>query len=340
MKAFVLAAGYGQRMRPITDSLPKPLLPVGNLPLIGYALNLLRFHNIRDVIINTHHLGGILREELGEGEKWGLNLSFSEEDEILGTGGALRKMKHELQDGTFILLNSDSIIDLDLDAVLATHRKSGNLVTLVLRKDPHQKSFGEIEVDQERRVRRIVGSGDFEGELESYMFTGVHIIEPALLDHIPSETFSCIIRGAYTHALLNDEKIGAHIMDGFFADAGTPERYLNVHQAALGNLFELKHVSPFANLTNRGDKGSMIGLGEGVELGEGAKLVAPVILGSFSKVGSGCVVGPNVVTGEGVILEKESHIRDSVIMAHTKLEPRSDFNSILASKNDRLDLKS
>ena len=141
-------------------------------------------------------------------------------------------------------------------------------------------------------------------------------------------------------ALLNDEKIGAHIMDGFFADAGTPERYLNVHQAALGNLFELKHISPFANLTNRGDKGSMIGLGEGVELGEGAKLVAPVILGSFSKVGSGCVVGPNVVTGEGVILEKESHIRDSVIMAHTKLEPRSDFNSILASKNDRLDLKS
>ena len=78
----------------------------------------------------------------------------------------------------------------------------------------------------------------------------------------------------------------------------------------------------------------------GVEVAEGAKLVAPVILGSFSKVGSGCVVGPNVVTGEGVILEKESHIRDSVIMAHTKLEPSSDFNGILLSKNDRLDLKS
>ena len=123
MKGFVLAAGFGQRLRPITESTPKPLLPVGNVPLIAYALKLLAQAGITDIIVNLHHLGRVIREALGTGEVYGVKITWSEEEEILGTGGGLKKMHEALEGETFVVVNSDTIIDLDLKAVIATHRR-------------------------------------------------------------------------------------------------------------------------------------------------------------------------------------------------------------------------
>ncbi len=118
MKAMVLAAGQGTRLRPITDRMPKALVPVAGRPMIEFALLLLRRHGVRDIVINLHHFGGQIEKQLGDGQRFDVNISYSREAELLDTGGGLLKAKTFLQDGTFIVINTDALIDVDLSTVL------------------------------------------------------------------------------------------------------------------------------------------------------------------------------------------------------------------------------
>jgi NDP-sugar pyrophosphorylase family protein len=188
VKAFVLAAGFGSRLKPITEVLPKPLMPIGDVPLIGYALTLLAKHGITEVAVNTHHLGKVLEQKLGDGSQFGVQITYSHEKEILGTGGGLRRMHPFLKDDTFVVINSDILIDLDLTAVIAQHKENNALATMVLREDQKQADYGVIEIDAaDYRIRKILGQGRWSGQLRPLMFTGVHVMEPRLLEYIPPE---------------------------------------------------------------------------------------------------------------------------------------------------------
>ena len=125
---------------------------MGNVALIEYALKLLSHHGIVDVIVNVHHLGKMVKDALGDGSQHGGKIAYSEEEEILGTGGGLKKMDDQLADDTFVVVNSDTILDVDLGALLETHRAKGALATMVLRADERQDEFGQLEVDEENRV--------------------------------------------------------------------------------------------------------------------------------------------------------------------------------------------
>ena len=127
MKAMVLAAGQGTRLHPLTEHTPKALVPVAGRPMIEYSLLLLRRYGIRDIIINLHHLGDQIENYLGDGKQLGLQITYSKEPELLDTGGGLLKAKPFLQDGTFIVINTDVLIDLSLSDLLAFHEKTDPL---------------------------------------------------------------------------------------------------------------------------------------------------------------------------------------------------------------------
>lgn len=237
MKGFVLAAGFGTRLAPLTQTVPKPLFPVGHLPLIGYALRLLAHHGITDVIVNLHHLGKQLRDAVGDGSAYGVSVTYSEEPEILGTGGGLKKMHHALDD-TFVVVNSDTILDVDLTAVLEAHRRRKALATMILRRDPDQGSYGQIEIDGDGKVRRILGhmspsdeknAKEVEARITPYMFTGVHVLEPGLLEYLPEGVETCIMRYGYMKAMNNDELIQGVVTNDYWVDAGTPKRYFDAN---------------------------------------------------------------------------------------------------------------
>src|SRR5712691_5115903 len=135
MKAMVFAAGYGTRLRPLTDRLPKAMIPVAGRPMIEYPLRLLRHYGITEIIINLHHLGEKIEEHLEDGSKLGLRITYSRERELLDTGGGLLKARPFFQDGAFAIVNSDVIIDLRLQAAIDQHRKHRAAATLILRPD-------------------------------------------------------------------------------------------------------------------------------------------------------------------------------------------------------------
>jgi mannose-1-phosphate guanylyltransferase len=321
VKGFVLAAGFGERLRPITESTPKPLLPVGNLPLIGYALKLLRHHGITDVIVNLHHLGRQIEDTIGDGSSYGVKVTYSFEEEILGTGGGLKRMAAHL-DETFVVVNSDTIIDVDLAAAIEYHQRKSSLATMVLRADPRQDQYGQIEIDDAGRIRRILGQGKAEGRLRSLMFTGVHVIEPKLLDYIPPDVNTCINRYAYTKALGNGDALHGFVSEGYWADVGTPQRYLDANADALRQEIVLRHADPLAGfaLTPRKEVGEVVRMGEDVELGADVRLVPPVILGDGTRVGDRAVVGPFCVVGPRVSIGKGARVSNAVLLDGAKVE--------------------
>lgn len=225
MKAMILAAGLGTRLRPLTDALPKPLLPIAGRPLIVWNLLLLRRHGVTDVVINLHHLGHLIERELGDGSRLGLRIVYSKEPVLLGTGGGLKQVQPFFGGEPFFVVNGDTLVDLDLSALASAHRRSGAVATMAVRADPDVDRWGAVELDAEYRIWRINGHGrQIAGPVTTRMFAGVHFMHPRLLDDVPAGRESSIIE-AYVRAIQGGAMILGYEFTGYWSDVGTPERY-------------------------------------------------------------------------------------------------------------------
>ncbi|MGE3152876.1 MAG: NDP-sugar synthase [Nitrospiraceae bacterium] len=225
MKAMILAAGLGTRMRPLTNTVPKPLLPVGGTPLIVWNLLLLRRHGFREVVINLHHLGPLIEHALGDGGRFGMRISYSREPVILGTGGGIKQVESFFNGRPGLVLNGDTLFELDLSELVEFHQVREAAATLVLREDPDAAQWGLVEIDGARRILRINGQGR-ESREESFprMFAGVHLLHPRLLRSLRAGQPSSIIE-AYLSAIARDEPVLGFDLTGYWSDIGTPERY-------------------------------------------------------------------------------------------------------------------
>jgi len=230
MKAMVLAAGQGTRLHPLTEQIPKALVPVASRPMIEYSLLLLKRYGIRDIIINLHHLGDQIERYLGDGAQLGLQITYSKEPELLDTGGGLLKAKSFLQGGPFIVINTDVLIDLSLSELIEFHTKKGAAATLVLRPDPLADQYGSMEIDGDGRIHRFLQAriaSTLSVSTTKLMFTGVQVLEPRVFDYMePGDgvrKFSTT-RDTYPRMLLHQEGLFGFRFDGFWQDVGTASR--------------------------------------------------------------------------------------------------------------------
>jgi NDP-sugar pyrophosphorylase family protein len=231
---MVLAAGQGTRLQPITDRMPKALVPLAGRPMIEYALLLLRHYGIREIVINLHHFGAQIEKHLGNGGKLGLQISYSHEAALLDTGGGLLKAKAFLQDGAFIVINTDALIDLNLAELIAFHRQRNATATLVLRPDPEADQYGSMDIDGAGRIRRFLNSEItpmLNGPTRKLMFTGVQLLEPRIFEYMEgagaAAKFSTT-RQTYPQMLLAGEPLYGYCFEGFWQDLGTVERIKRV----------------------------------------------------------------------------------------------------------------
>ncbi|MDE3034831.1 MAG: nucleotidyltransferase family protein [Nitrospirota bacterium] len=239
MKAMILAAGLGTRLRPLTETQPKPLLPVAGTPLIVWNLLLLRRHGVTEVLINLHHLGPMIEQTLGDGRRYGLTLTYSHEPAILGTGGGIKQAEPFFEGHPFLVLNGDTLLELDLGALMQAHRERGALATMVLREDPDVERWGPVTVDQAGRILSITGRGRTgSGAAQRLMFAGVHVMHPRLLREVPAGRESSII-DAYVRAITEGEPVYGYRMAGYWSDIGKPERYAEAQRDAEAGLIAL-----------------------------------------------------------------------------------------------------
>jgi NDP-sugar pyrophosphorylase family protein len=232
MKALVLAAGLGERVRPLTETIPKPMLEVGGRPLIHYAFAMLRGAGITQVAINLHHLAEKIQDGLRDGKAFGLDITYSPEATLTGTGGPLNALRDYFADETFVLANSDTIIDLDLAAMIAFHRTRGGTATIALFKPPDDREHEHLEIDREGRIRRMrllksrnpLVYSDYPAQLSDidaaaldwFMYPGVMVLEPTIFDLIPKSTPWALFSGLLGPMVAKDLPVFGYVHRGFF----------------------------------------------------------------------------------------------------------------------------
>jgi NDP-sugar pyrophosphorylase family protein len=236
MKAMILAAGYGERLWPLTADRTKPALPVLGKPLAGYTAEYLAHFGIREVIVNLHHRPESVERALGDGSQFGVKLAYVHEPVILGTSGALDNARELLEGETFVVINGKLITDIDLNAALAEHRRQNALATLVLRQNQKGERFSTVEV----RDGLVKGFGAMPSQSAQnstgaapLMFTGIQILEPRIFDYIPRGVFSHSTVEVYPRAIAKGERVIAHVADGMWYELSTLQRYLDISLALL-----------------------------------------------------------------------------------------------------------
>lgn len=292
-RAMILAAGFGTRLGELTKLRPKPMLPICGAPLVRWAVLWLRHYGVCEIVINLHHMGEQIRDELGDGSSLGVSIAYSPEEVILGTGGGLREARPLLDDGSgapIVVLNGKVLHELDLDQLMAVHREREAEATMVLRRDEEGVWGGSLGADASGRLVRLLGEmapGVESDSVPDLMFTGIHVLEPRFLDRVPREGEQCIIRTAYVDAF-REGKVGAMVTDRYWWEHSTPERYI----AGVCNVLDGKVELPFA-------EGMLRGVDPSASVAADASIQGPVWVGPQARIESGARVGPYVQLGAG-----------------------------------------
>ncbi|MBX7147756.1 nucleotidyltransferase family protein [bacterium] len=222
MQAIVLAAGFGTRLKPLTNTTPKPLIPVNGVPLIVYNLLLLKKNGIKDIVINLHYLGKQIEDYLGDGKKLGLKIRYSYEPKILGTGGGIKKASLLFKNKKpFFVLNGDIIHDVPLKKMWKAHQKKKTMATLCLIESPLSKKLGTLYVNSKKEIISVLERPASNYKTLHTFFTGIHIINPETLKGVNPKKPSCIIRNVYIPRLKQGQKLGAFLYKGYWNDLGT-----------------------------------------------------------------------------------------------------------------------
>ncbi len=310
---MLLAAGRGTRLGPLGLSLPKPLVPICGYPAIRFGLAACARAGLDDVVVNLHHLGDRLRQTLGDGAAAGVRIRYSVEPDLLGTGGGIAQARALLGAGRVLVINGKVVADVDLAAVLRGHAAAagqGAVGTLVLRDDPDPRRWGAIGVDATGRVVSILAARSpipAEGPVTERMFTGIHVLEPALLDRL--SPIPCdVIRDAYIPALEGGARIATQRLGGYFAEHSTPARYL----AGNLDLLATPTLVPQA-------PGPLTGVDPSAETA-GARLVPPYRIAAGAIIEPGAEVGPAAVIGAGARVRAGARVYQAVVWPDAVVE--------------------
>ena len=317
MKAMVLAAGFGLRMRPLTNLMAKPALPVLNRPLIAWVLDHLARHRVTDVVINLHHRPASVRRAVGDGRRFGVRVRYSRERRLLGTGGGPRRVRRFFGDEPFLLVNGDAVLGLDLTALVARHRASGARATLALRPNPDPRRYPPIVTDARGRIVWLPGVARRRAGRAS-LFTGVHVLDPALLERAPAGA-SDSVRDLYAPLVAAGERLLGVRARGAWFDLGTPKGYLEAQLAMLASGFAGRRRRSLVARTARAGQGARIVrsvVGPGVEVGAGA-VVVESILWPGVRVGARAHVRRCIVAGRGRVAAG-ADVRSAVVAAGTR----------------------
>ena len=333
MKAMVMAAGLGTRLRPLTDVLPKPMMPVANRPVLHHLLNLLRRHDVRDVGINLHAFPEMIQSYFGDGSGLDMSIRWSFEPELLGTAGGTKKLE-DLWGGEPILVTSgDGLHDVDVTALLGHHRRTGALATLTVKPVTDPSAYGVVILDRDTRVRGFQEKPRRDEARSDLANCGIYVIEPELLERIPADSFVDFGEDVWPSLVAANEEIYAYTTMAYWNDVGDLDELRNsILDAVLGHVrVEIpgEEVAPgvWAEAGCRIDASARIDgpvvLGANVFIESEAQVRGPAAIGADCHVGkaaairSAALLPGSVVPDEGIaiagIFGDASKLADSIL---------------------------
>ena len=304
MQAVVLAGGKGTRLYPLTTNTPKPMVKLFNKPVLEHTIELLKRHNINDIIITLAYRAEQIIDYFGSGSKWGVNLQYSLEEAPQGTAGGLRRIQPLLGD-TFIVVSGDAVTDFDLRAARDFHKEKSALATMLLYEAENPSHFGIVESAQDGKIQRFIEKPKPSEVFTNTINTGIYILEPEVLSYIPYDTAYDFSRNVFPLLLQNQEPFYSYRAEGYWCDIGNLAQYRNVHFDALTGKIKLN--LPASRIADG------MWIGEDADIHPSVKVKAPFYVGSKVQIRRNSTIGRFAVIEDMSLVDEEAQVTHSIV---------------------------
>ena len=309
MKAVVMAGGFGTRLRPITESLPKPMAYVANRPMMEHVVRLLRRAGILDLDVLLYFYPDKITSYFGDGSPWGVRIHYIGAESDYGTAGSVKNAEPRI-DGTFLVISADIITDFDLSRAIEFHREREAVATIVLTRVPNPIQYGIVITEDDGRIARFLEKPSWGEVFSDTVNTGIYLLEPEVLSLIPHGKNFDFSKNVFPEMLSRGDRLLGYIAEGYWKDVGNLDEYLNVHLDILSGKVGIEF------------EGKKVGKGN-VWIGENSRVdftsdLQNVVIGKDCVVGAG-VSAENVVLGDGCVVEDGAVLQSSVVWPRTTI---------------------
>jgi len=327
MKAMVMSAGKGTRLRPLSYTVPKPMFPIAGKPVIEHTLHLLKRHGIRDITINLGKHSTLIEEHLLDGSAYGININYSREKTLLGTAGGVKKVE-SFFDGTFLVMSGDGLTDIDLKKALSFHKSKKALGTMVLKHADSRFEYGIALTKKDSRLTRFVEKPSWHEVFYDTVNTGIYIFEKEVFDYIPKNTFYDFGKDLWPLLLKKKKRIFAYVMDGYWTDIGNLKEYVAAQHDALSG--KIKLAIPGKRI------GRNIWTGTGTRIDSSAKLTGPCIIGNNCIIEKNALIGNFTVTGDGTRIGRNVKIENCTVWKNVSISQNTVLKNCIAGNGVRI----
>jgi len=233
---MILAAGAGTRMLPLTREVPKPMLEIGGRPILEHLVNLLKKYGANEIAMNLHHLPDVIKGYFGNGEKFGVRITYSYEEELLGSAGAVKKLE-DFFEGSFFVVYGDLFTNADLEKLLEFHRDKSSRATIALYEVENPEECGIVQIDAESKIKKFIEKPNAEEVFTNLANAGIYVLEPEIIDFIPENRFFDFGRDLFPFLLEKKIPLYGYPVKEYLADIGSADKYEKAQKAFLAGKF-------------------------------------------------------------------------------------------------------
>ncbi|BAW96186.1 mannose-1-phosphate guanyltransferase [[Synechococcus] sp. NIES-970] len=329
MRAVLMAGGSGTRLRPLTCDLPKPMVPVLNRPIAEHILNLLKRHNITEVIATLHYVPDVMRDYFQDGRDFGVKMHYAvEEDHPLGTAGCVKNIE-ELLTETFVVISGDSVTDFDLSAAIAFHKEKGSKATLVLTRVPNPVEFGVVITDEGGRICRFLEKPSTSEIFSDTVNTGTYILEPEVLQYLPAQEESDFSKDLFPLLLDRGELMYGYVAEGYWCDVGHLDAYRKAQYDALARKVQVQYSYE--------ERSPGIWIGHNTFIDDSAQIHPPAMIGDNCRIGARVQIEPGTVIGDNVTVGADSDLKRPILWNGVTLGEEVQLRACTVVRGSRID---
>lgn len=298
-------------MRPLTDHLPKNIVPLCGVPFLTYQIEFLKKAGIKEIVFSLGYRPDDIKKVYGDGRRLKVKIHYAIEKEPLGTAGAVKNAEKFVKDSPVVVLNGDILADLPLKKMIATHRKNRNIATLGLCRVEDPTAYGLVLLDGQGQITRFLEKPSPDEIVTDTINAGIYVFEPEVFNFIPEGQNYSSERGLFPGLLTAKKRFGGYVWKGYWQDIGTPRKYLTTHWDVLNGAFKI----PGPSLRRK----NKVYLGKGVKMGKRAVLKGPALVEDGCVIEEGARILPYTILGKNCRVGKNSSISKSVLWEGVKI---------------------
>ncbi|HXY87326.1 MAG TPA: NDP-sugar synthase [Candidatus Acidoferrales bacterium] len=330
MKACIMCGGAGTRLRPLTFERPKPNVPLLNKPAVGHLVEHLSSSAFNDIIITIGYLGDSIRDYLGDGRKFGIEINYVYEKEKLGTAGSVKNAEELLREGPFLVVGGDHVLDFNLREFYQFHRKNDSLISVGAMSLDDPREYGILDIDVNNKVHRFKekpGRGEIFSNLTS---TGIYMCDPGILDWIPKKRFD-FAKDLFPNLLSSGESISAWMARGHWNDIGNAAAYRQASRWMLDNLRSTEITGHFS-IKDARLYGPVV-IGTDVAVGSNSAIVGPVVIGNNTEIGDNVLISPYTTIGSNCVIDNDTSLLSAILYDGVHIGPHTSISGSVIDVN-------